>query len=178
MGNGSLRNRLQAGGHGQVPAKLIQFHSFHFAALDRLSLAAHHGGQLADHQADGQQTNEGKQVFGIGHGQGQARRHKEIIESHHGQNGNQDGRAAAQVNGCHYNREQKDDDQIGWMDVGSHQSAETAGSQHQQQPEHIAAQGTMRPPAFHDPAGLLRFCFAADDIYIDLAAHADQAVHG
>ena len=34
----------------------------------------------------------------------------------------------------------------------------------------------MRPPAFHDLAGL-RFGLAADDVDVDVPAHADQVVH-
>ena len=105
MRNGGLGDGLQVGGHGQVTAEFVQLDCFGFTALDRFGLAAHRGGQLADHDPDGQQAKEGEQVFGIGNCQGQVGGHEKVIKGGHPQDGSNDSRAAPQVDGCHDDRE-------------------------------------------------------------------------
>ena len=56
MCNGSLGDGFQISSHGQVAAELVQLDRFGFTALDCLGLSAHRGGQLADHDANGQQV--------------------------------------------------------------------------------------------------------------------------
>ena len=65
MGNGGQGDSLQVCGDGQIPAELVQRDGLHFAPLDSLSLFTNLDGQLADHQTNRQEPQEGQQIFGI-----------------------------------------------------------------------------------------------------------------
>src|SRR5512147_1726268 len=101
-------------------------------------------GQLADHDPNEEQSNEGDDVLCIGYGERKVGLDKKKIKSQHTKDRGQDRGSAPQIDRCDHNGQQVEHDQICRLDASTDQKSQSRSYSNKYCTPYISGYRTMK----------------------------------